>query len=116
MSIASLDEPWDPDDIPGSSSNSSSITITSPDDAAGPEDEMAGMDEGRGGMEEELRDTDEGLGGNNVGGALDVAPRDVSDAGTKRNGSGGGIATPFPSPFGSGSCADLPRLRPLDPL
>ena len=87
------------------------------------------MDEGLGGMEKELGGEDEGLGGNNVGADLAVAPGDASDVGasrkqnrahgdmssSSRNDSGGGISTPFPSPFGSGS--DLPRLRPpLDPL
>ena len=104
---------------------------SSAEEPGGNDEELDGMDEGLGGMEEELGGIDEGLGGNNVGADLAVAPGDESDVGaslkqnrahgdmpSSRNDSGGGISTPFPSPFGSGN--DLPRLRPpsdpLDPL
>ena len=119
--MASLEEGRAPDDILGS---------TSVEEPGSNDEELAGMDEGLGGMEEELGGIDEGLVGNNVGADLAVAPGDESDVGaslkqnrahgdmpSSRNDSGGGISTPFPSPFGNGNCADLPRLRPpLDPL
>ena len=119
--MATLEEGRVPDDIPGSASD---------EEPGGNAEELAGMDEGLGGMEEELGGIDEGLGGNNVGADLAVAPGDESEVGasrkqnrahgdmssSSRNDSGGGISTPFPSPFGSGSCADLPPLQPLDPL